>query len=204
MNIKFLAVALMGSAGFLLLLKKNNAVVNVEPVAGESASNILNTLNIMTGDSVIDSLVIKKESKKVQLEYFEPDEFGGWFEQMSPELLRKLDKFRHEWGFPVEVSRHKDAVGREDAESQSQHNILMWGEVRAVDLFPKNSLGAYINTKTELKRAYDIARRVGFSGIGLYTDTNQGFMIHLDVRKSSFAKWSRVGGVYKGINEAIG
>lgn len=143
------------------------------------------------------------------LKYFSREEFGDWWEKMSPELLQKLDAFREEWGAPVEISRAQGALGREDFESDSQHNYLKWGEVRAVDVFPVViDLGEhrYIENEVERMRAYMIAKKVGFTGIGLYTDTYPGNMLHVDVRQDRSeqlpATWSRVGGEYLGI-EAV-
>lgn len=163
-------------------------------------------INLIKSNSILESILGGADSVSgggVKLRYFKSDEFGGWYEKMSPDLLLKLDEFRHQWGFPVEVSKHPDAVGREDSESASQHNILRWGEVRAVDVFPKNSVGGYINSAVERKRAYNIAKRVGFTGIGLYTDTIQGDMVHLDVRQAPLAKWSRVNGEYGAIEKVF-
>lgn len=127
---------------------------------------------------------------------------------MSPKLLKKLDGFRHEWGFPVEISRHADAIGREGGEDLSQHNIDKWGEVRAIDVFPMVPDGAggfrYINTKSELKAAYDLAINMGFTGVGVYLDTVAGYMLHLDVRETeSVATWSRIDGEYLAVGRAF-
>lgn len=78
----------------------------------------------------------------------------------------------------------------------------MWGEVRAVDIFPKVG-GRYIETTEELERAYEIAKAVGFSGIGVYTDTQPGHMLHVDVRSSRGTIWSRIAGSYKYGSEGL-
>lgn len=205
MSVKIIGGVLGVLGGVVVYRLSKTIAPNLAPVAEKSASNIL---NMMQSNSILDTLLNKSPAEAasnnmVEMQFFSPSEFGGWFNQMSPELLKKLDQFRKEWGFPVQISPHQDAVGREDATSQSQHNVMRWGEVRAVDVFPKNSIGGYINSKAELKRAYDIARRVGFNGVGLYTDTAPGHMVHLDVRKGAFAKWSRIAGQYKSINEAL-
>jgi hypothetical protein len=197
-------IALFGSLAAVIFFVQrkpiqNNTALQASP-KDQSASGVLGLIN---SGSILDSILNKQEGSSVKLRYFTPQEFGGWYEKMSPDLLKKLDEFRHQWGFPIQVSPHQDAVGREHPTSNSQHNIMKWGEVRAVDVFPKNSLGGYINSAAERKRAYDIAKRVGFTGIGLYTDTSPGHMVHLDVREGSLAKWSRIAGQYKGIDEAL-
>lgn len=150
----------------------------------------------------------KGKNMTLSLKHFSPDEFGEWWPHMSPELLRKLDAFRERWGAPVVVSPAHGGIGRHLGDGdESQHNVDEWGEVRAVDVFPKVPAGAsgyrYINTTAERERAYRVARSVGFTGIGLYTDTSPGNMLHVDVRKSAgyVATWSRVDGNYLGIEQ---
>jgi hypothetical protein len=144
-----------------------------------------------------------------ELRYFEPEEFGPWWDKMSQELLRKLDAFRHEWGSPVRISPADGGIGRhQGSEGASQHNIDRWGQVRAVDVFPMVPAGGagyrYMKTAADRRRAYEIAQRVGFTGIGLYTDTAPGDMLHVDVRPGpTVATWSRVSGDYLGIGQVV-
>lgn len=139
-----------------------------------------------------------------ELRYFEPSEFGPWWPQMSRDLLFKLDEFRHRWGAPVIISPAEGSLGRHQGHAgESQHNVDAWGQVRAVDVFPKVS-GRYITKAAERRRAYEIAREVGFTGIGLYTDTTPGNMLHVDVRGGNrVATWSRVGGDYLDIGQVV-
>lgn len=143
------------------------------------------------------------------MQYFEPSEFGPWWPHMSPELLKKLDKFRGLWGAPVEVSPAEGGIGRHLGPADtSQHNIDKWGKVFAVDLFPKVAAGRsgyrYMSTRADRARALKCAKQAGFTGIGLYTDTRPGDMLHVDVRPTeAVALWSRINGNYLGINEAI-
>ncbi|MGB0664393.1 MAG: hypothetical protein ACPGMR_11470 [Pontibacterium sp.] len=135
---------------------------------------------------------------KHNLKYFSAAEFGEYADQLAPSLLTSLDKFRELWGAPVLISPVDGAIGRHlGHDNLSQHNIDRWGEVRAVDVFPEglNSLTA--------KRAYECAKKAGFTGIGLYSDTRPSWMMHLDVRDGKLATWSRVAGNYLGINELI-
>jgi hypothetical protein len=157
--------------------------------------------------AMVGYFVLRSLSRPV-LTYFTRAEFGVWWFFMSPKLLKKLDGFRHNWGYPVEISKHADAIGREIGESLSQHNISRWGEVRAIDVFPMlpNDAGGfrYINTKSELKAAYDLALSMGFTGVGVYLDTVAGYMLHLDVRETeSVATWSRIDGEYLAAGEAF-
>jgi len=152
--------------------------------------------------------VTAKTAKRAALglRYFTAEEFGVYYPLMSLELLEKLDEFRHEWGGPVEISPAHGGIGREDESSHSQHNILRWGEVRAVDVFPR-TIDGYMSSRVDRQRALYIAKKVGFTGIGIYTDTQPGNLLHLDVRQDRTegdpATWSRVAGNYLGIDEVL-
>ncbi|WP_444884863.1 hypothetical protein [Microbulbifer sp. PSTR4-B] len=142
-----------------------------------------------------------------KLNHFSRDEFGIWYPLMSADLLQRLDRFRTEWGGRVIVSKAEGGIGRED-DSNSQHNVTRWGEVLAIDVFPQvqdvQGNWHYLNSPEQLERAYQVARSVGFTGIGLYTDTQPGHMVHLDVRPGDhIATWSRIAGEYRGISEAL-
>ena len=112
----------------------------------------------------------------MKLHYFSPEEFHGWYDKMSPELLVKLDVLRHQWGRPIRISPAPGAVGRDD-NSQSQHNYGAHGEVRAVDVFP-----AGVITEEDAERFILSATDCGFRGIGVYADWSPSIGFHLDVR----------------------
>lgn len=147
------------------------------------------------------------------LKHFAPSEFGIWWPLMSADLLQRLDALRERRGTPIIISKANGALGRDDApDDGSQHNVLKWGEVRAVDFFATvpadNERGwDYIRSAYDRAQLYNDMKAVGFTGIGLYTDTVPGNMAHGDVRTDRTAdnpaKWARVGGKYTGINEAI-
>jgi len=145
----------------------------------------------------------------VTLQHFSPSEFRQWWPHMSADLLRKLDRFRAEWGAPVRISPVEGGIGRHlGPDDTSQHNLDRWGEVRAVDVFPMVPDGAggygYIHTRADRERAYQVARAVGFTGVGLYTDTTPGDMLHVDVRPAqTLATWSRINGQYKGVRAVL-
>jgi hypothetical protein len=149
--------------------------------------------------------------KKPTLKHFRASEFGIWWPLMDDDLLKKLDAFRERWGYPVEVSKADGSLGRHGGESHSQHNVDRFGKVKAVDFFPKVPDGRggyrYMQTVAERDRAYRIARQVGFTGIGVYTDTQPGDMMHGDVREPKasgyVATWSRIGGEYFGVDEVL-
>ena len=135
-------------------------------------------------------ILLVKSVMKPKLKNFTPSEFGIWYPLMSTDLLRKLDRLRDELGAPIVISSAEGGIGRED-DSGSQHNFSKWGEVRAIDYFPKTfdqRLNAgrggyrYRNSIVEMQEVYDAAKKVGFTGIGVYIDTVPGYMMHSDVR----------------------
>jgi len=111
------------------------------------------------------------------LKYFTASEFGLWWPLMNSDQLLKLDAFREAWGAPVMLSPAQGGIGRED-DSNSQHNVTLWGEVRATDIMPEG-----MNTAADRSRAVAIARAVGFTGIGIYPDWQPRAGLHLDVRE---------------------
>lgn len=133
----------------------------------------------------------------LKLRYFKASEFGPYWPLMSIELISKVDEFRHALGYPVLISPAPGAIGRpiiggDDVESgaeKSYHNYMLHGEVMAIDLMPAPPGGA---TATERARWVEVARQVGFRGIGLYPDWKPRPGIHVDVRKISALSGGRV------------
>lgn len=135
--------------------------------------------------------------------FFKKKEFRDWFDLMNPRLLDIMEEFRAQWGAPCVISSVDGALGRHlGAEKTSSHNVDYWGTVNAVDLFPRG-----MDTEEDLKRAFECAKLAGASGIGLYTDTKPGYMIHLDCRPDRTpenpATWARVGGEYVAIGDVF-
>jgi len=133
------------------------------------------------------------------LNHFKRREFNPYADRMSQRLLAVYDLFRTYWGAPVGISPAPGALGRYLGRADlSQHNLDKWPDVRAADSFP-----AGMETGRDFERAYHCAKRAGATGIGIYTDTKPGPMIHLDVREDRVvgipATWSRVSGNYGGL-----
>lgn len=143
----------------------------------------------------------------LKLDHFDPEEFGEWWPLMCEDWLLKLDRFRDRWGAPVLVSKAIGALGRHAGDALTMHNVDRWYVVRAGDIFPKVPDGSggfrFMCSEGERRRAYIIAKEVGFTGIGIYTDTNPGNMLHVDNRAGRLATWSRVKGEYLGISEVL-
>jgi|GEM_PF-1644487 uncharacterized protein YcbK (DUF882 family) len=118
------------------------------------------------------------------LQYFSRDEFQGDFEDLSPELLGRLDAFRAEWGRPVSISTAPGAILRVGS-GTSQHFAG-----RAVDIFPQG-----MTTRQDAERARRIAINVGFTGIGVYPLWRPSAGLHLDVRPDPGPRgWDEWGG----------
>lgn len=111
------------------------------------------------------------------LQYFTREEFGDWLFYMSPRLLVMLDVFRHRWHAPVAISPVDGALGRHAGDSTTQHNVDVYGEVRAADLLPNG-----MDTREDMERAIRLAQSLGFTGIGIYPDWKPSPGLHLDVR----------------------
>lgn len=168
-------------------------------------------MNLLKLISIAGGLyIVTRTATRPEMKHFTASEFGLWWPLMNAELLTKLDAFRERWSAPVRISPAEGGIGRHNgSDDESQHNVDAWGEVRAVDVFPmietRPGEYRYMSTREDRQRAYDTARNVGFTGIGLYTDTQPGDMLHVDTRKAGgrVALWSRVAGNYKGIQEVL-
>lgn len=147
------------------------------------------------------------DRNRLQLRYFSAAEFGPYWPLMSVELLQKLDQFRHELGYPVQISPAFGAIGRpvigepdaaaESGADKSYHNYLIHGEVMAVDVMPVPKHGAA--TRAERERWLEVAQRVGFRGFGVYPGWKPRAGIHLDVRPVSALKPGQSMATWSGI-----
>lgn len=150
----------------------------------------------------------------MKLQYFKEHEFDrageNWMDNCSPELLVKLDLFRHHTGKFI-ISPHPKAIGRRD-DTTSQHNYNKWGEVRAIDGFPALDHKVWAFTvEYTVSNLIFIAESCGFTGIGiypqwqLYGETRIG--MHLDVRQDRKpgepATWSYFDGKYRSLEDGL-
>lgn len=141
-------------------------------------------------------------------QYFTADEFHGDYDKVNKRLLVLLDVFRFQWGDVVKISPAPGAVARKlGPTANSDHNVDKWGEVRAVDVLPAGML-----TPKKMREAFELARSIGFTAIGVYPDWKPQPGLHLAVREGlrmgSPATWAgvRQGGVqvYVGVERAFG
>lgn len=140
-------------------------------------------------------------------EYFEQEEYRDWYDEMSPRLLTMDDVLRFQVGSPMVISPHPDSLGRSlGAGDESTHNIDHWREVLANDFF-----FLHVTTRGAVEDVVDRMRKIGFTGIGVYTDTVYNGrphpMFHGDVRPDrkmgAPATWGRVKGKYTSLMAAI-
>lgn len=135
------------------------------------------------------------------LDYLSADEFvtldgTDWSDDISPKTLFKLDAFRCHTGQPYLPSRHNRALGRHDGpDDDSTHNIDKWGKVLAVDGFATGM------TRPAIARSYvELATHLGFTGIGVYPQWQQGPGLHLDTRPDHQPGHPAVWGMVNGAN----
>lgn len=143
----------------------------------------------------------------IYAQHFTTEEFRDWSDDMSPRLVTMLDVLRFQIGSAIVISPHPDSLGRElGPNDQSAHNIDLWGEVLAADWFVP-----HVTTRAAVEDIVDRMRKIGFTGIGVYTDTvylgKPLPMFHSDVRPTEDmgapATWGRVDGKYTSLMAAI-
>lgn len=129
--------------------------------------------------------------------HFKEEEFRGWYDKYSTELLVKLDFLREILDEAIILSDDPGAYGRHGQDSYSQHNIDRWGEVRAVD--------GYIPEGVTYKEFYDACRLARFRGVGFYKGWPSGRAgFHVDTRQDRTpdhpafwaARWSNGKNIY--------
>lgn len=134
------------------------------------------------------------------MQYFQDGEFRGWKEKMAPELLRQLDAFRAELGYPVQVSEAPGAIGRNlGPDDTSRHNVDRWGKVQAIDVMPTpvgdNGRPRGMN-QAEARQARQLAKEF-FGGVGVYPHWQPYPGLHLDVRPAADGDVATWGGLPK-------
>lgn len=119
----------------------------------------------------------------LSLKEFAVKEFRGEWIFLATGLLKKLDGFRHALGRPVMVSPAPGSMLRWGEEGESQHK---YG--RAIDIM--------LPQGPDLATAYERAKTIGFTGIGLYPDWKPYPGMHLDIRPGRKpgdpAKWAGI------------
>jgi len=144
----------------------------------------------------------------IYAQHFTQEEFREWAEDMSPRLVTMLDVLRFKLGSAIEISGSEYALGRNLGLGYlSEHNIDYWYEVLAVDCFIRG-----IYNQLQVEAVVSIATGIGFTGIGVYSDTSNNYgeeqvMFHFGVRPNELmgapATWGRVDHDYTTLMAAI-
>jgi len=159
---------------------------------------------LLIGAGLAYSAAWAKKSIDVNLKHFSSAEFGPWWPLMNKELVQTLDRLRGSWGHPIVISSAPGALGRELGEgNNSQHNVIKWGEVRAVDIMPliiENGARRGLAYPFERKAFFDVCVQIGFTGIGVYPFWKPFPGFHVDVRADrhpgSPATWAGIPNKY--------
>lgn len=148
-------------------------------------------------------------------DFFKIEEFNrngeNWYDKYDPRWLVMIDIFRLHTGV-CELSPHPRALGRRDGNDPNKtgfdgHNIDKHGLVYAGDVFPFLGKDEY----TSIFNAYSIAKRTGFTGVGIYPqwtkDGKRRCGMHLDTRRTitlgGTAEWGFVDGKFVPVKEAL-
>ena len=119
----------------------------------------------------------------MHLRHFKLSEFGAALPFLSVGLLQKLDEFRERLGRPVMISPAPGALIRFGKGDESQHTYGRAGDIMLPD-------------GPDLETAYNVAKAVGFTGIGVYPDWKPYPGLHLDTRRleagQAIATWAGV------------
>ncbi len=141
------------------------------------------TENLILGALIMTPLTLWQFKKVFKLKHFSVKEFGFNILFLTAGLLIKLDDFREEIGQQVIISPAAGSLMRYGSGDESQH---IYG--RAADIMlPKGP---------DLETAFNAAKKVGFSGIGVYPGWKPYAGLHLDVRplniSQHIATWAGV------------
>jgi hypothetical protein len=126
----------------------------------------------------------------MNLHYLKPHEFDApyidkhgkevmknWYDDMSPVLLTRVDVLRQQLGQTIRPTGAMHSLGRYN-DSNSQHNVKRWGEVRALDCYVGGVIDAF-----SVEQILLVATNVGITGIGFYSFWSGGpGGFHFDVR----------------------
>lgn len=139
----------------------------------------------------------------MRLHFFKPYEFRNWQDDMSDELVARLDCLRGVWGDRIRISAAEGSLGRHSGrDDTSQHNFDKWREVRAVDVMVDG-----VRSVADAEEFVRLATEIGFTGIGVYPNWRPMYGFHLDVREDKKygepALWGRIGAKYVSIEEAF-
>jgi len=116
-------------------------------------------------------------------QYFTPEEFREWSDDMSPRLVTMLDVLRFRLDRVIEISGSAQALGLNLGRGKmSEHNVDEWGEVLAVDCFVS---GVYSRAQAEaVAREAVTASDAGDSTQWILADNTQATVTHEELKEA--------------------
>lgn len=126
------------------------------------------------------------------LTIYRPEHLPGW-ENLDVDAVRKLDQLTVGMGrsIPLVILSLFRSPERNEAVGGAKASMHLVG--KALDFVVPGDPVAW----------YKAAERVGFTGIGLYINPANAVSMHVDVRPTGAARWSRVDGVMSSIDKAL-
>jgi uncharacterized protein YcbK (DUF882 family) len=115
-------------------------------------------------------------SENFNLQEFECTHQNHRHVQVDLELITKLEKLRKRLGLPMIVNSGYRCPKRNQQVGGAEKSQHLLGKAADISLH---------NQQLDIDIIFNIARKIGFKGIGLYDN-----FIHLDVRDGNFATWN--------------
>lgn len=126
------------------------------------------------------------------LKIYKPEDLPGW-EKLDVGAVRKLDQLTVGMGrsTPLVLLSLYRSPEKNEAVGGAKDSMHLYG--KAIDFVVPGDPVAW----------YREAEKVGFTGIGLYVNPANAVSMHVDVRPTGPARWSRVDGVMSSIDKAL-
>ena len=126
------------------------------------------------------------------LRIYRPEHLPGW-EKLDFDLVWKLDRLTVGMGrsTPLDILSLYRSPEKNEAVGGAKDSMHLYG--KAGDFVVPGDPVAW----------YQGAQKVGFTGIGLYVNPANAVSMHVDVRPTGPARWSRVDGVMSSIDKAL-
>jgi hypothetical protein len=126
------------------------------------------------------------------LTIYKPEHLPGW-ENLDVDAARKLDRLTVGMGrsTPLDILSLYRSTEKNQAVGGAKDSMHLYG--KAIDFVVPGDPVAW----------YRAAEKVGFAGIGVYINPANAVSMHVDIRPTGAARWSRVDGVMSSIDSAL-
>lgn len=188
--------------GFIALVAGYFALKSVEVSTRNAIAKPLLVLSKGKTVPVYDSHGKVVEAIELDYPFFPEINYGQWSAQVDRYLKVKMNAYAERLtkaGYSVIPSPAPGAIGRLYGSKTSQHYAGEGQLIRGIDVM--------LPAGPSLKEAAQIAREVGFTGIGVYPNWKPFPGLHLDVRtgrsSGNPATWARIGGEYVAIERGF-